>query len=435
MCGTADLPAKAKAVNMVQFNGKFSCSRCLLPSRTEKTGPNDHTQIFPNQNDDPTGPVRSHKSANENSLEALHSGETVFGIKGPSFLTGLRFYDISLSTSIDYMHCVLLGITKKLMNLWFTATHSSQCFSLMNHIHFVDKSLDSIKPPHYVSRRPRSVSDHLKFWKASEYRAWLFFYSVPILCELMEPLYFFHYCAMAESIWICCKDSITENAIEHSAALLNYFVSLFEPLYGARYMTLNLHLLLHLPKCVQGPLFMYSCFPFESMNGDLLKLFHGTQHVETQILSAVNSHQILPLLISKMSEDVFRCSIVSKYLKKSKKTLGIRIDHDVYTVGHKVKVKLTEAIKDKLLEFLGHNPISIHYYSRLKIQDTIIHSENYTRVLSRNSNTVKYLDCTGCFQFGLVKFCAVHCLYECKCEQYCHCNNTILALVTIMQAV
>ena len=57
-----------------------------------------------------------------------------------------------------------------------------------------------------------------------------------------------------------------------------------------RYMTLNVHGLLHLPEIVTnlGPLWAHSCFPFEAANGDLLKYFHGSSGVEIQVK---NSHQ------------------------------------------------------------------------------------------------------------------------------------------------
>ena len=40
-----------------------------------------------------------------------------------------------------------------------------------------------------------------------------------------------------------------------------------------------------MPKCVEnwGPLWAHSCFPFESVNGDLLKLFHGTRNSVEQV--------------------------------------------------------------------------------------------------------------------------------------------------------
>lgn len=50
-------------------------------------------------------------------------------------------------------------------------------------------------------------------------------------------------------------------------------------------MTINVHSLLHLPEAVRnlGPLWAHSCFAFEAANGELLKLFHGSQKVEKQV--------------------------------------------------------------------------------------------------------------------------------------------------------
>jgi hypothetical protein len=64
----------------------------------------------------------------------------------------------------------------------------------------------------------------------------------------------------------------------------------FPSLYGDKFLPLNMHSLMHLPKCVEdlGPLWVYSCFPFENVNGHLMELFHGTQNVEQQILNSVN---------------------------------------------------------------------------------------------------------------------------------------------------
>lgn len=92
-----------------------------------------------------------------------------------------------------------------------------------------------------------------------------------------------------------------------------------------RYMTLNVHQLLHLPEVVNnlGPLWAHSCFPFESANGDLLKLFHGSRGVEKQVgnvvlyalnqayccfilfmqvLGHVNAIQILPMLADSLEK-------------------------------------------------------------------------------------------------------------------------------------
>jgi len=47
ICGTADLPAKSLVLNCNQFNGEFSCMRCLHPGQTFKTQKGGSVRIFP----------------------------------------------------------------------------------------------------------------------------------------------------------------------------------------------------------------------------------------------------------------------------------------------------------------------------------------------------------------------------------------------------
>ena len=50
-------------------------------------------------------------------------------------------------------------------------------------------------------------------------------------------------------------------------------------------MSANVHSLLHLPEVTKdlGPLWATSCFPYEAANGEILKLFHGSQGVDKQV--------------------------------------------------------------------------------------------------------------------------------------------------------
>ena len=66
-------------------------------------------------------------------------------------------------------------------------------------------------------------------------------------------------------------------------------------LYGAESCTLNMHSLIHLASFVEmwGPLWAYSCFGFENMNGHLKKMFHGTRQILYQLVFTVQAQQAL----------------------------------------------------------------------------------------------------------------------------------------------
>ena len=48
---------------------------------------------------------------------------------------------------------------------------------------------------------------------------------------------------------------------------------------------MKIHQLVHLADCVAdwGPLWTFTCFPLESMNGILKEQFHGTRNMNRQV--------------------------------------------------------------------------------------------------------------------------------------------------------
>lgn len=175
IAGTCDLPAKALVLNTVQFNGKFGCLKCEQPGQTVKTGEKGHVHAFPFQPDNPKGPSRTHNNFIEHAMVAYESDSIIQGVKGPTYLGRLKTYDLVLSTGIDYIHCVLLGVMRTLMFLWFSTEFSRCDFCMARSVKEVDKRLNEIHPPFYT-RFPRSVFSHRMFFKASEYRSILLFF-------------------------------------------------------------------------------------------------------------------------------------------------------------------------------------------------------------------------------------------------------------------
>lgn len=78
---------------------------------------------------------------------------------------------------------------------------------------------------------------------------------------------------------------------------LEEFYKLTPQLYPQAVCTMNFHGLIHLSKFVRtwGPLWSYSCFGFESMNGYLRKHCHGTRNVLPQLIHNIRMQQMLPI--------------------------------------------------------------------------------------------------------------------------------------------
>ena len=244
LCGTCDLPAKCMVMNMTQFNGQHGCSKCKQPGIVIKSG-KGHTRVFLFDSNLVDGPKRRHEEFLQHGEEGYKKSMPVFGVKGPSWLDSIC-PDIINGTCIDYMDSVLLGLARCLLSLWFDTKYSNESFSISNCVDVADQHLSNIKPPYYIHRHPQSIKEHAKYWKASECRTWLFFYSVPVLFRLLKTEVFQHYLLLVDAIFILNLDSISNEQVNHSEELLIKFCSLFSANYGEQHMSANFHQLLHL---------------------------------------------------------------------------------------------------------------------------------------------------------------------------------------------
>lgn len=97
----------------------------------------------------------------------------------------LQHYNIMQGTAIDFMHCVLLVVMKLLLTLWFGPKHKRSVYNIGKHRNLVDKRIKEVKVPSAISHTPRTISQHFKYFKASEYRSFLLYYSLPVLAGVL----------------------------------------------------------------------------------------------------------------------------------------------------------------------------------------------------------------------------------------------------------
>ncbi len=138
------------------------------------------------------------------------------------------------------MHCVLEGVVKRLMG--FLTPFSVKLME-------IDRSFTYQRPPHDFTRAPRSILKHRNFWKASEFRSWLLFYSLPLL---LPPLYIHHFALLVCAIHILLQPKLSTTKIDVAEMMLKDFVELLPGLYDEKECTLNAHLLLHLGEASLG---------------------------------------------------------------------------------------------------------------------------------------------------------------------------------------
>ncbi|KAE8739390.1 hypothetical protein FOCC_FOCC015112, partial [Frankliniella occidentalis] len=225
----------------------------------------------------------------------------VRGILGPTILKNMILTSLMPSTSVDIMHTLFQGVFKTLvMQLWFQESLNED-FNVSARNDVVSDLLCKIKPPHCIERIPQSQSK-IKFWKASEFMAFFFYYSLPILNLVLYQLHFNHFKLLHLAIVLLCKQSVTDDDIILSQLLLDEFVKQYEIIYGMKRMTYNLHVLRHLPSVVRelGPLWTSSCFMFENLNGALKHVVHGTQQAGVQVQNYFELLTQLPTMIDNL---------------------------------------------------------------------------------------------------------------------------------------
>ena len=291
---SADAVARCMLQGIKQFNGQYGCSWCLHPGEQVEKGGGTVRVYTPN-----SCPLRNHATFIEHAKEIATCGNS-FGVINASRLLLLPDFDIVRGFAVDYMHCVLLGVTRSLCFLWFDSEHHNEPYYFGRKISYIDNILLSIRPPSTISRAPRSVTLRC-YWKASEWRNWLLMYAVLCLNGVLQTSYFHHFVLLVCAIDILNGVSISISDLQYAENLLHYFVQDFGKLYGKCNLSYNVHQLTHLPNTVRcwGPLWTTSAFPFESGNGMLMKLFNGTQGLPAQVSRRFSIFRCLPVMAFK----------------------------------------------------------------------------------------------------------------------------------------
>lgn len=181
--GVFDLPAKSAVLCAKQYNGKYGCSVCLHPGTLVSR---NHRVYLPGDHN--IG--RTHHSVVTAALEAEAGGEPVNGVIRSSPLTSIL--DLVDSIPVDYMHAVLEGVTRLLLNSWFLTCNHGEPFYLGSKLAEIDRIFLKQRPPSELSRPPCLIAKRVKYWKASELQNWHLYYSLPLL-PYLSSLNLHHY--------------------------------------------------------------------------------------------------------------------------------------------------------------------------------------------------------------------------------------------------
>ena len=386
---SCDSVARAMLQNIKQFNGKYGCNWCLHPGTRVEKGKGS-VQVY---SADGNYSKRNHQDMISHARTSHRKNTEVYGVKGPSAFMLIPHFDLVQGFIVDYMHCIDLGILRQLASLWLDSLNHEAPWYVGTKIDDIDSKLTKMHPPSNITRTPRSLKLRA-YWKASEWRAFLHFYGPLVLKSVLPNKYYQHMLLLNNAIYMLLKESVSQLELFHVSAYLNQFVQDFEKLYGQCNMTFNVHLLLHITDSVRnwGPLWCCSAYSFESYNGTLLKLFHGTQAVPQQIASSFLLLQHIEQLAQDTignAHEVVKCYFSELLDGYSDVKRAIRLPGIVlFGTGRVGNMNVYE--KFGVEQLLGTSvDAQAVFYNKAYVNGQVYQSINYLRSQKRNNTIVQ----------------------------------------------
>lgn len=272
----ADLPAKAAALNIKQFNGDFGCIKCLHPGVWNRAF---HKMTYPPQK----AYLRDAQWYEKVSTISEKSKTVIYGIKG--FSSFSRILILPDQIPFDYMHLVLQGHTKWLINHYFIE-NQYDCYIGREKKAF-NKLLNCHTVPHDISRKFPQIETNLKF-KSTELKLFIFHLAVPMLMDFLPTDYWcllFIYVFSIRSIY----EPFEKELLDHLNNMIILYHSSLKKYFGDGAYDYSIHAHLHLTSQVldHGPLHCHSQFVFEGALGNLKKKIKGTRGYFNQIVRKI----------------------------------------------------------------------------------------------------------------------------------------------------
>jgi hypothetical protein len=435
---SADSPARAIVKNCKQYNGKHGCDWCEHPGEcvTRERGP--PTRYYPVR-DEPV--LRTAKKQAQYAIKADETGEPVKGVKGISTIEGFPTFDTVKGFTPEYMHSVCQGVMRQLANLWLDSQNHVSDFYIGRQRAELDDRLTSISPPSEMSRAPRSLNDR-KFWKASEWRAFMF-YGLVILRGILPDIYLKHFFLFVYGVYNLMGDKIAHSKVDLAESCLRKFVRQMEALYGLSSCTFNVHQMTHLANGVRncGPLWATSAFMFEANNHVLLQMFHGTQHVPKQISETFMLARRAQAIASQYFGDDTNPAVVAMFEKLTGANMRQKnarvLEDNVTGLGSGKPTTLTASQVVAVMQLTSlpvHNRSAIVFH-RFVANHQLYTSESYQRAIRHHNFAVRV-------QHQELTYGNISGLYvvkpECGCSvpelQYCQCTTFNIVFVNVMKS-
>lgn len=347
-----DCPARAFILNVPYYNAQDGCYKCVVEGITS-----NHRTYF-------LGVDAAARSITD------FFGQYRNKKKDLSLMFSIENFNPVHDSPLDSMHCVDLGVTKKLLLMWtghfkkFRFSFSSKEKIIINDRMRIMNS----HCPREFGRQPRTMQD-VSLFKAKEFRQFVLYIGPVIMHGLLSKDRYRHFLILHVAMRMLNDPDLTSNtdALNFAEALLLEFVTQFSHIYSEELVSMNVHSLVHLTDDVRkyGPLISYSSYPYENYLGQIGSLVRNGRLPATQIHRRIHEFTVLDILhnSTKQTESLTKISKAFKYCEDLPRPEDmpqncryfLKCEFNSYTfVGN--------SVADKYCQIKGQYVMSIAYF-------------------------------------------------------------------------
>ncbi|KAK5647869.1 hypothetical protein RI129_002761 [Pyrocoelia pectoralis] len=216
-----DMPARCFIKNVKGHNAYYGCDKCIAKGEMI----NKRMTYL-----ELSAPLRTDGHFDKKLNEQYHKGDTPLSELKVGLIT---------SFPVDYMHCICLGVMRKLLFLWRDGSRIYR-ISGDNRV-ALDNNLNLMQNcwPLEFNRKPRTLID-LERWKATELRQFLLYLGPVLLMNVLPKRFYCHFLLLNFAIAILLNINLNKHYNQYANELLKQF-ELVKWLHFIRYSCVRWH--------------------------------------------------------------------------------------------------------------------------------------------------------------------------------------------------
>ena len=303
---SSDVPATRKICGFKGHSAILGCSRCLKKFAGGFGEKRDYSGFDRNSWSSRTNEEHRRQatkiSRSKTNAERNSIGQNS-GISHYSVLLELEYFDVIRFCTVDPMHNLFLGTSKKMFQLW----NDLKLFS-KGQLKEIEERIKSIEVPSDIGRLPMRISSNSGSYTAEQWKNWTLIYSIYCLKGILPDEHFKCWQTFVLACKYFCQSVISRTDLDIADGLILKFCKSVEALYGKHVITPNMHLHNHLKEVIldHGPVTSFWCFSFERFNGIMGSTTTNKRSVELQLMRKLFiSRQLKDMKLPDQYEDEF----------------------------------------------------------------------------------------------------------------------------------